>query len=68
MPPPCLFAGEHNELAIICRNYIISTCKKLLSAGVTSEFSCITSCPYDRVGNYNQCILLVKCDPLICFF
>ena len=28
------------------RNDIISTCKKLLSAGMISEFSTITNCPY----------------------
>ena len=46
--PPCLFSGEQNEHTIICRNDIISTCKKIwvLSAGVTSEFSAITNCPY----------------------
>ena len=43
LPPPCLFSGEQN---IICRNDIISTCKKLLFAGVTLEFSVITNCPY----------------------
>ena len=34
--PPCLFSGEQNKQAIVCRNDVISTCKKLVSAGVTS--------------------------------
>ena len=46
LQPPCLYYFERNEQAIICGNYILSSCTRLLSAGVTSEFSAITNYPY----------------------
>ena len=51
---PCLYYFERYEQAIIRGNYILSPCTRLLSAGVTSEFSANYQLPIIRMPTTNQ--------------
>ena len=64
VPPPRLFSGEQNEQAIITSYLHVKTYSQR-SAGMTSEFSAITNCPYANNQSKwtGKCIItnLVRC-------